>query len=41
MAVQGQGRGEKRAWAGPALFAAVLLGLIVFFWWFLSSGGRP
>jgi hypothetical protein len=22
-------------WAGPALFVAVLLALIAFFWWFL------
>ncbi len=27
--------GEKRRWAGPALFATVLIGVIVFFWWFL------
>ncbi len=29
--------GEKYPWAGPALFTAVALALIVFFWWFLSA----
>lgn len=24
---------ERYPWAGPALFTAVLLALIVFFWW--------
>jgi hypothetical protein len=28
-------RGNDRGWAGPALFASVLVLLIVFFWWFL------
>jgi hypothetical protein len=27
--------GEKFPWAGPALFAAVALALVAFFWWFL------
>ncbi len=22
-------------WAGPALFTAVLIGVVAFFWWFL------
>jgi len=26
---------EKFAWAGPALFTAVLIGVIAVFWWFL------
>lgn len=26
---------DRYSWAGPALFAAVLLALIAFFWWFL------
>ena len=26
---------EKYPWAGPALFIAVALALLVFFWWFL------
>ena len=26
---------ERHAWAGPALFTAVLAALVVFFWWFL------
>jgi hypothetical protein len=26
---------ERYPWAGPALFAAVLVALIIFFWWFL------
>ncbi len=30
--------GEKYPWAGPALFAAVAVALLVFFWWFLSAG---
>ncbi len=30
----GAPNGAKR-WAGPALFAAVLCAVIVFFWWFL------
>lgn len=35
MAGQGHESGEKYAWAGPALFTAVLIALVVFFWWFL------
>ncbi len=30
------GDANARAWAGPALFAAVALAMVVFFWWFLS-----
>ncbi len=31
--------GETRyPWAGPALFVAVAVALLVFFWWFLSAG---
>jgi hypothetical protein len=30
-----KGSGERFAWAGPALFAAVAVGLVAFFWWFL------
>jgi hypothetical protein len=26
---------EKYPWAGPALFTAVAVGLVVFFWWLL------
>ncbi len=26
---------ERYPWAGPALFATVLAGVLVFFWWFL------
>lgn len=29
---------EKYPWAGPLLFTTVLIGLIFFFWWFLSAG---
>ncbi len=32
------GGGERYPWAGPALFIAVALALLVFFWWFLSAG---
>jgi hypothetical protein len=28
---------EKFPWAGPALFSTVLLGLVVFFWWLVTS----
>ncbi len=28
-------RNEIQAWAGPALFTVVLIGLIAVFWWFL------
>ena len=28
---------EKYPWAGPLLFIVVLIGLIYFFWWFLSG----
>ncbi len=24
-------------WAGPALFTAVLIGVAIFFWWFLRG----
>jgi len=27
--------GGLMQWAGPALFTAVLIGIAVFFWWFL------
>lgn len=27
--------GERLQWAGPALFTAVAIGIVVFFWWFL------
>lgn len=26
---------EKYPWLGPAIFVAVLIALIIFFWWFL------
>ena len=29
---------EKYPWAGPLLFATVLMALILFFKWFLSGG---
>ena len=29
---------EKFPWAGPLLFTTVLIGLVIFFWWFLSAG---
>jgi len=28
---------EKYPWAGPTLFGTVLLGLVVFFWWLVTS----
>ena len=28
---------EKYAWAGPALFIAVLILFAVFFWWFVQA----
>jgi len=28
---------ERYRWAGPTLFGAVLAGLIVLFWWFLTG----
>ena len=28
---------ERYPWAGPALFTAVLIGVLVFFVWFLSA----
>ena len=28
---------DRCAWTGPALFTAVLIGVVVFFWWFLSK----
>ncbi|NIT63119.1 MAG: hypothetical protein GWO39_04785 [Gammaproteobacteria bacterium] len=34
----GESNGERYRWAGPALFIAVALALLVFFWWFLSAG---
>jgi len=30
--------GAGYPWAGPALFTAVAVALLVFFWWFLSAG---
>ncbi len=27
--------GEKYPWAGPALFCAVAVAVVAFFWWFL------
>ncbi len=36
MADKGNG-GEGYAWAGPALFTAVLAALAVFFWWFVRA----
>ncbi len=35
---QGKAGDERYHWAGPALFSAVALALLVFFWWFLSAG---
>lgn len=26
---------ERYPWAGPALFVAVLIAVVAFFWWFL------
>ncbi len=34
----GETGGERYPWAGPALFIAVAVALLVFFWWFLSAG---
>ncbi len=34
----GETSGERYPWAGPALFTAVAIALLVFFWWFLSAG---
>ena len=31
----GRAEGEKYPWAGPALFTAVFIAIIVFFWRFL------
>ncbi len=30
--------GARYPWAGPALFTAVAVALLMFFWWFLSAG---
>lgn len=35
---QGKAGDERYPWAGPTLFVAVALALLVFFWWFLSAG---
>ena len=35
MAGEANDGGERFAWAGPALFTAVALALLVFFWWLL------
>ncbi len=35
---EGKADNPRYRWAGPALFAAVALALLVFFWWFLSAG---
>ena len=35
---EGETDGERYPWAGPALFTAVAVALLVFFWWFLSAG---
>ncbi len=35
---EGKAGDERYRWAGPALFIAVALALLVFFWWFLSAG---
>ncbi len=35
---EGDTDGARYPWAGPALFAAVAVALLVFFWWFLSAG---
>ncbi len=29
---------ERYPWAGPALFVAVAVALVMFFWWFLIAG---
>jgi hypothetical protein len=28
---------ERFPWAGPALFIATLVGVLIFFWWFLLT----
>jgi len=28
-------KGERFAWAGPAVFTVVALAIVAFFWWFL------
>jgi hypothetical protein len=35
-AMTNEENGEERyPWAGPALFTAVAVALVIFFWWFL------
>lgn len=28
---------DRFPWAGPALFSAVLVAVLVFFWWFVTA----